>query len=523
MYKSTIVFSKICRSVIALLVLTTGMNSAMAQPCVNPPMVGIVNQTNVSCAGKCDGTVDVSGSNGIAPYIFSITPAANQPVSGSFDNMCAGNYTVTIADTRGCTGTVAVVITSPPPNVIFNTVNVHNVYCNGDATGSIAVVVNGGSGGAVFSITPAATQTPPGFFKDLPADTYTITATDINGCNNSTVAIVNENPPLAFTSVTLQNPICSYDSTGVIAYTATGGTAPIMYSLNDGLPHLLNNFSGLKAGVYKLKLIDNLGCSKDTFLQLTAAPPIGATFNIKDAICVDSASGRAYITANGGHGGYTYYVTPGLKINKTGEFLNLAPTTYTLRVVDTVGCEYQTTFVVNQPANPLTSVITKVDLGCFGKGDEGTATATASGGTPPYVYEWNTTPVQNTPQAGKLYFGLYGVKITDAMGCQLSDSVYIQEGPCCDVAFIPNAFTPNGDNLNDQFVIYTTASVELIQLEMYDRWGQKVWVSSDWRRGWDGMIDGKEAAIGTYFYIYKYKCLRDGKTYLKKGDVMLIR
>jgi gliding motility-associated-like protein len=225
----------------------------------------------------------------------------------------------------------------------------------------------------------------------------------------------------------------------------------------------------------------------------------------------------------GGYGGYRYFVTPDLNINKTGEFYNLAPATYTVRVVDTMGCEFGTTFIIQQPANPLQNYFTKQDPGCYGKGNEGSATANVSGGTAPYVYEWSSSPVQNTAQATQLYFGYYQVKISDGAGCQITNTVYIEPGPCCDVAFIPNAFTPNGDNLNDQFVIYTTAGVELQQMEIYDRWGQRVYSTSDWRRGWDGNIDGEPAEAATYFYVYKYKCTRDGENYLKKGDVLLIR
>lgn len=489
----------------------------------NSPAVNLVSKTNVSCSGNCNGTINVSGNGGVAPYTFSINPVANQPVIGSFDNLCGGNYTVTVTDANGCSQNSVITIAGPPSPIVFTAVNIHKVYCHGDATGSIAVVADGGSGSITFSTSPAATQFPLGFFKDLSQGNYTITALDANGCSATTLAQVTENPPLQFNSISVENPICSYDSTGVIHYTASGGEAPIVYSLNDGLPHLLSSFDGLSAGVYKLKLIDNFGCSKDTFLTLTSASPVSAVIQTRDALCVDSASGRVDITGTGGYGGYRYFVTPGLHINKSGEFLNMSPDTYTLRVVDTLGCEYQTSFLINQPADPLHLSIIKQDLACYGRGNEGYAVADVLGGHPPYVYEWSTSPVQTTAKAEKLYFGSYQLNVTDAAGCRLADTVYIHEGPCCDVAFIPNAFTPNGDNLNDEFVILTTAGVVMKQLDIYDRWGQKVYSASDWRRGWDGTIDGKEAAVATYFYVYRYSCTLDGKDYLKKGDVLLIR
>jgi gliding motility-associated-like protein len=71
--------------------------------------------------------------------------------------------------------------------------------------------------------------------------------------------------------------------------------------------------------------------------------------------------------------------------------------------------------------------------------------------------------------------------------------------------------------------VFSTAGIELIQLEVYDRWGQKLWSTSDYRRGWDGTVDGKEASVATYFYVFRYSCTRDGNTYIRKGDVTLIR
>lgn len=67
--------------------------------------------------------------------------------------------------------------------------------------------------------------------------------------------------------------------------------------------------------------------------------------------------GRVTIVGTGGRGGYRYYVTPGLHINKTGRFYDLAAGTYTMRI-DTVGCEYMTTFTINPPANPLGNTMT---------------------------------------------------------------------------------------------------------------------------------------------------------------------
>jgi gliding motility-associated-like protein len=484
----------------------------------------VVAQGN-SCNGGLAGTITVaaSGGNPLPNYTYVLTPGGQNNQTGQFTGLGAGTYTVTVTDGNGCTATTGGIVINEPPAIVYNTVNVHEVYCYGDATGSIAVVASGGTGPITFSITPNATQLPLGFFKDLLAGSYVITATDANGCTLTTQATIIQNPALQITSLTVVEPICAYDTTGVLDIKATGGTAPITFSLNNGIPKLTGLFTGLPVGVYQITLIDDLGCRKDTNLVLSGPTAVGATIVIDDPKCIDSKDGRVTVVGTGGRGGYKYYITPGLNINKTGQFYNMAAGTYTLRVVDTVGCEYMVEFTINPPANPLGNTMTKQDLGCTGKGNEGTATANTFGGQPPYVYQWSTSPVQNSPMASNLYFGWYNVLIADANGCEYRDSVYIEEGPCCDVSFIPNAFSPNGDNNNDEFKVFSTAGIILIQLEVYDRWGQKVWNTSDWKRGWDGKIDGKDAEVSTYQYIFRYTCTRDGKTYIRKGDITLIR
>ncbi|MBK8144954.1 MAG: SprB repeat-containing protein [Bacteroidetes bacterium] len=89
-----------------------------------------------------------------------------------------------------------------------------------------------------------------------------ITATDANGCTLTTQATIVQNPALQITSLTVVEPICAYDTTGVLDIKATGGTAPITFSLNNGTPKLSGLFTGLPVGVYQITLLDDLGCER---------------------------------------------------------------------------------------------------------------------------------------------------------------------------------------------------------------------------------------------------------------------
>jgi len=93
----------------------------------------------------------------------------------------------------------------------------------------------------------------------------------------------------------------------------------------------------------------------------------------------------------------------------------------------------------------------------------------------------------------------------------------------CDksLVFIPNAFTPNGDRVNDEFRVRTN-TLKNIQLIIYDRWGNKVFETNDISKGWDGSYKGRPAAVDAYGYFFTGECLQGEKISLK-GNVTLLR
>lgn len=85
---------------------------------------------------------------------------------------------------------------------------------------------------------------------------------------------------------------------------------------------------------------------------------------------------------------------------------------------------------------------------------------------------------------------------------------------------VPNVFTPNGDGQNDEFRVAYKSLVEF-ECVIFNRWGRKIYQWSDPSKGWDGTINGKDAAPGTYFYIINAKGT-DGRKWKKSGDINLI-
>ena len=110
--------------------------------------------------------------------------------------------------------------------------------------------------------------------------------------------------------------------------------------------------------------------------------------------------------------------------------------------------------------------------------------------------------------------------------CSFSDTVQILPDARCDCFIeVPNAFTPNGDGVNDLFrpVVERNCPVSIYSLSVYNRWGQLVYSTVDLLSGWDGHFRGKPAEAGVYMYYIQFKGGVEGTAKELKGDLLLIR
>jgi gliding motility-associated-like protein len=125
---------------------------------------------------------------------------------------------------------------------------------------------------------------------------------------------------------------------------------------------------------------------------------------------------------------------------------------------------------------------------------------------------------------------MYSVEMESLFGCSGRDSIYIQltsdEIPAYFI-FIPNAFSPDGDGLNDTFMAIATSDyIQIFHMLIFDRWGGKIFESDDIMRGWDGTLHGKPLPGDMYTYKIKYSIypsLGDYSEQVRLGTVMLVR
>jgi gliding motility-associated-like protein len=389
-------------------------------PCNSIPCPTInVNTTslnNVACFGQTTGSAVVSASGGSGNYTYNWTPGN---LSGASQNtLGAGTYTVNVVDGNNCPGSTSVTITQPS-SALSVTASSTNTNC-GASTGTATATVSGGT--TTYSYSWSPTGGSGATASGLAANTYTVTVTDQNGCQASANTTVNTNGgPLI--SVSSQNDVsCNGSNDGSATVNGSGGSGALTYTWTPG--NLIGATQNtLAAGVYTIQVSDAGGCTNSTTLTINEPSAIViAQGTIVPATC-GASDGSATVNVSGGAGGFSFVWSP--NVSSTATATNISSGNYTVDVEDQNGCAASLTFVLTNVGGPTVSISSSTDVSCFG-GNDGTATASATGGSTPYSYIW-TPSGGNNPLATGLSAGIYTVTVTDNTSCVGSTTVTIGE------------------------------------------------------------------------------------------------
>jgi gliding motility-associated-like protein len=468
--------------------------------------------TNILCNGQCNGTATVTVSGGTAPYTYTWS-VGNQSTT-SISNLCQGSYSVTVTDTNGCTLQQTFTITEPP-GITANATSTATTCGNNNGTAS--VTASGGTGTLTYAWSPSGGNNSTA--SNLAAGSYTVLVTDANGCTQT--ATVNVAPSSAPT-VTLQgqtNLTCATGTNGDATVTVNGGASPYTYAWSPS-GGTAATATGLGVGTYTCTITDAAGCTITQTVTITAPPPITASSSTTFASCQNN-DGTATATANGGTGTLTYLWSPsgGTSANATG----LSVGTYTCTITDANGCTQTTTCTVVFSNPPVANAGPDVTI----QGGSSTGIAATGGGT----YSWSpSTGLSCTtcanPNANPFETTEYCVTVTDQNGCTATDCMTITVDVPCPTNgdfSAPNAFSPNDDGHNDVFTIQGwKPCMTDFKMIIYDRWGEKVFESTDITLGWDGTYKGKQLDAGVFLYYVTAK-LPNGALATKKGNISLVR
>lgn len=380
--------------------------------------LSVASATDPTCAGDTDGEIIVTPGGGIAPYMYSIDGGITMLPDSTFGGLDEGTYTISVFDNNNCPTSVDVTLNNPQP--LLASVNTYDVSCNGNNDGAAAISPIGG-------VMPYTYQWDNGVTTDsiggLGAATYLVTVTDANLCAVIYTVNISEASSLnwSFTSLDVN---CNTGNDGSITLNAAGGTPAYQYSIDNGTTLQNDNeFNGLTAGTYYIFIADANNCTVADSVIITEPSEIVLMTSSTQQTCVGD-DGTATVVVSGGVGTYTYeWLSDG---QTTDVVTGLAAGDYQVVVTDGNACAITTT--INVPASPIpTATATTIDVGCNG-GNDGTATVTANGGTPPYNYLWDANAgSQTTDITTGLSQGTYSVVVTDSISCTVEVTVTIDE------------------------------------------------------------------------------------------------
>jgi len=369
--------------------------------------------TNVSCNAGNDGSATASATGGIAPYTFLWSNAAT---TASIVNVTAGTYSVTVTDANGCTDTASTTITEPATLVAASVVD-SNVNCNGGSEGAATASATGGTAPYTYLWSNGATTAS---ITGVGAGTYSVDITDDNGCTANTSATITEPTVLLGSTTVDANVSCNDGSDGAATASATGGTAPYTYLWSNGASTA--SMTGLVAGTYTVVVTDNNGCTANASATVTEPTSLLASTTVDANVsCNGGSDGGATVSATGGTAPYTYLWSNDAT---TASMTGLVAGTYTVVVTDNNGCTANTSATVTEPTTLVASTTVDANVSCNG-GSDGAATASATGGTPPYTYLWSNNAT--TASIVGIVAGTYDVTITDSNGCTTAASATVTE------------------------------------------------------------------------------------------------
>ena len=385
-------------------------NITLSEP--NTPISSSSVGSILACYGGTDGTIDLTVNGATPPYTYQWS---NGDTTQDLANIPAGNYIVTITDANNCTITQSEQVTQPPTPI--NITGSGSTIACGASTGNINISVSGGGTPYQYLWSNGSTSQD---INNLTPGTYTVSVTDLFGCTVPQDFTVNTLTNFSATTNATDAP-CANSPTGTASVTATGGQSPYQYlwSNNQTTPTISN----LLPGLYTVTLTDATNCVIIASATVGVSSSLAVNGSATDVSCFNGNDGAIQTSISGATGGNYTYQWSGTA-QTSANINNLNAGNYSLTVTDANGCTATNSFSVSQPSALVPNILTN-NITCNG-GNDGALSASATGGTPPFQYQWSNG-LGITPNVSNLSVGNYSLTITDANGCTATTSANISQ------------------------------------------------------------------------------------------------
>ena len=501
------------------------------------------NLQNISCYGGNDGKVKATGNGGANPYSFAWN---TQPVQTTdiATNLSAGSYSVVLTDANGCMDSSEIILTAPTEMIL--SVSPTNINCFGFYDGSITASVLIGSGTPFFGIPPSYNfsfsnglneQTDTSVAIDLAPGIYTVTATDQNGCSVTSESIFISQPTNLLTiDLDSIDESCNSNN-GAVNSLVLGGTAPYNYVWSNGIFGNATSIDSLAPGIYSVVVSDANGCNVFDTIRVNGSSEVFFQERISSfdtTICLGSSFELNVVEKLGFT--YIWQYNNEILLTKLVDTINndqadilVTPTDYvniyTLNITDPscLNNPYEVSATINVDfIDPMPASEPGIEYGNYPVLLAGESLSLYSDNNTcvEYTWQWSEDTISNNNGLISIndiqktdWYYLY---VKDGEGCLGYDSIYVVVG-----VKPYDIITPNNDGFNDTWTPLDIQSYENALVQVFTRWGSLVFEAQGGAgyQAWDGTNNGKELAVGTYYYIID---LNNGDT-PQTGPITIIR
>lgn len=515
-------------------VTVTDANGCTVQDTANvtqPTQIVINTSAQDANCNQSDGSASANATGGTGTLNYQWISG---PATSTYSNIPVGTYSVIVSDANGCADTATAVVNNLN-GVLLSTCGSTDVSCFGLTDGSINVCASNGTPGYTYSWTPNVSTASSA--TNIGAGNYVVTVTDAVGCQATITATITEPPLLTIGASSAPSAICA-GANVTLTCTPTGGTPSYSLTWNPGaLAGITQIVTPAATTTYTVDVTDQNGCTATATTTVTVDAIPVAVFS------ADSLAGCAPLPVN--FSDLSTVPAPSVITSWSWDFGDsttstaqnpshqyTAPGLYsvTLTVTTAAGCAQ--TIVMNNyisvyalpiaafTASPQPTTILTPTISFF---DQSTNAAS---------WLWNfgdlaasSSTLQN-PQFTYPDPICYQItlNVTSSDGCVDSTHNDICIDPDVGI-YVPNTFTPNGDNLNEEFIPVTVGiDPEKYEFWIFDRWGNLIFYTDDINEGWNGCVLGSSQLCQIDTYVWKVKCIDIlGKKHSLIGHVNLIR
>ncbi|NLN72649.1 MAG: PKD domain-containing protein, partial [Bacteroidales bacterium] len=487
-----------------------------------PELLAISGEiTHPKCYGGEDGEIEITISGGTPGYTYTWNGTPFYALLPDLYDIEAGEYVIVVTDANMCTATQTYTLIEPA-EIMPEFVVTHQTCDNNN--GEIMVNVSGGTPDYSYLWDNSAANATVTHIANLNSGQYSITITDANDCTKDTVVEVERIIPPEIVLNNIVNETCS-DENASITVEVVNGRADYNYLWSANAEINSPNITNISAGTHYLTVVDADGCMDTAEYVITNhESPLPQIAHISPAHC-DQNDGTAQITVSGGTGDYTYEwntAPPRYGSNETDMYGGV----YDVVVSDGVCDVVLEVNIPNLPGPNVVASATPTVINVERANIHFTDHSTAEGEIVDWIWDFDNGQVSYFQDVHYKYElpGNYNVQltVTDEFGCVGTDSLEIVVME--DLEFwIPNAFTPDRDGLNDMFGPIASGFInDGYEMVIYDRWGKVAFYSNDYYKRWDGSINGRKVETNSVF-VYKISIFDlFGKEHKFRGRVSII-